>query len=277
MDPAFSAAYDALFRRWGVPLEQFDLTSEFGTTRVTACGPADAPPLVLLAGHGATSPVWFGVGPALAKTHRVYAVDLIGDAGRSVLSRAKFTNLAELHSWLTTVLDGLQLPRTSLCGHSYGSWLALTYALHAPSRVDRLALIDPTDCFVGLSPLYVARALPVLLRPTRARNASFLRWETQGVPVEPAWLTLTDLAAEFPTVRPVRPRRPSAEQLRGLRADLLVVVGGRSKSQDPERLASRVKQSVPGATVVRIDQATHHSLPAAHTDELTAALRKQLA
>jgi pimeloyl-ACP methyl ester carboxylesterase len=277
MDPAFFAAYDALFRRWGVPLEQFELTSEFGTTHVTACGPAEAPPLVLLAGHGATSAVWFGVAPALAKTHRVYAVDLIGDAGRSVLSRPRFTEQAELHTWFTSVLDGLQITRTNLCGHSYGTWLSLTYALHAPDRVDRLALIDPTDCFIGLNPRYVARALPVLLRPTRARNASFLRWETQGVPLEPAWLELTDLATEFPKARPVRSRRPSAEQLRELQADLLVVVAGRSKSQDPPRLATRVQESAPGATVVRIDQATHHSLPAAHTEELTAALEKHLA
>jgi pimeloyl-ACP methyl ester carboxylesterase len=277
MDPAFFTAYDALLRRWELPLDQVELTSEFGTTHVNACGPTEAPPLLLLAGHGATSAVWFAVAPALAKTHRVYAIDLIGDAGRSVMGGGRFTKPADLHTWLTTVLDGLQLTRTSLCGHSYGSWLALTYALHAPHRVDRLALIDPTDCFIGLSARYVARALPVLLRPTRSRNRSFLRWETQGVAVEPAWLELTDLASEFPRARPVRPRRPSPEQLRQLQPDLLVVVAGRSKSQNPERLTTTIHTLAPRATVVRIDEATHHSLPAAHTAELTAAVGKQLA
>jgi hypothetical protein len=56
-----------------------------------------------------------------------------------------------------------------------------------------------------------------------------------------------------------------------------VVVAGRSKSHNPNHLTATVQTLAPRATVVRIDQATHHSLPAAHTEELTAALEKHLA
>ena len=59
----FQDAYAALLDRWQVPVEQLDLAG----THVNACGPADAPPVVLLAGHGATSPVWFSVAPRLAE------------------------------------------------------------------------------------------------------------------------------------------------------------------------------------------------------------------
>ena len=68
---------------------------------------------------------------------------------------------------------------------------------------------------------YVLRALPALLRPSSARFKSFLLWEAQGVPVDPAWLELAGLAAEFPKARVVRPRRPSDAALRTLRPDLL--------------------------------------------------------
>ena len=37
-------------------------------------------------------------------------------------------------SWLDDVLDQLGLNAAAFCGHSYGSWLALSYALHAPAR-----------------------------------------------------------------------------------------------------------------------------------------------
>ena len=157
-------------------------------------------------------------------------------------------------------------------GHSYGAWLALTYTLRNPDRVDRLALIDPTDCFTGLRLPYIARALPSLLRPSRQRTRSFLRWETQGLPVDEQWLDLAGLAAEQPTAPVVRPKRPTDDQLRDLRPPLLVLVAARTKSHNPDRLTRQVTTLLPTATVVRLETATHHSLPALHADEVVKAL-----
>lgn len=272
----FQDAYDALLARWGVPVEQLELTDEFGTTHVNACGPADGPPLVLLPGHGATSPVWFSVAPRLAERHRVYAVDLIVDAGRSINNGRTPKTPADLHTWLTNVLDGLGLDRTALCGHSYGSWIAVTFTIANPDRIDRLALVDPTDSFLGLRIPYVLRALPGLLRPSRERSVSFLRWETQGLPVDPDWLELAGLAAEQPSTPFVRTKRPTDDQLRNLRPVPLIFIADRSKSHNPDRLAERISTLTPTATVVHLETATHHSLPVLHADELTGSLEKFL-
>ena len=269
---SFQDAYDALLARWNVPVEQIELTDEFGTTHVNACGPADGPPVVLLPGHGATSPVWFAVAPELAKDHRVYAVDLIVDAGRSANTGRTPKTPGDLHAWLTNVLDGLGIARPALCGHSYGSWLALTYTIAQPDRVDRLALIDPTDCYLGLRIPYVLRALPSLLRPSAARSSSFLRWETQGLPMDPQVLELAGLAAEQPSTRFVRPRRPSDDQLGSVAP--LVFVAARSKSHDAARLTRRITTLSPGAIVVPLETATHHSLPSLHADQLVPELQK---
>ncbi|MFI6678773.1 alpha/beta fold hydrolase [Kribbella sp. NPDC050470] len=257
---SFQDAYDAMLERWDVPVERLDIRG----THVNACGPADAPPVVLLAGHGATSPVWFAVAPRLAERHRVYALDLPGDAGRSTATPPG--SVDDLMTWLAAGLEDLERPM--LVGHSYGAWIALTYTLQNPDRVSRLALLDPTDCFTGLRLPYVARALPLLVKPSPARYKSFLRWETQGLPLDPTWVELSALATLEPTTRPVRPRRPS--NLQDLTTDLVVVVAGRSKTHDPHQLARRATTA--GATVVQIDDATHHSLPALHADEVLKAL-----
>jgi pimeloyl-ACP methyl ester carboxylesterase len=266
----FQDAYDALLNRWDLPVEQLELTDEFGTTHVNACGPADGPPVVLLPGHGATSPVWFTVAPQLAERHRVYAIDLIVDAGRSTNSGRTPKTPADLHVWLTNVLDGLGIDRAALCGHSYGAWIALTYALAHPERVDRLALVDPTDCYLGLRIPYILRALPSLLRPSRKRTIAFLRWETQGLPVDPQILELAGLAAEQPCTPFVRTKRPSDDQLRTIAP--LVFVAGHSKSHNPARLIRRVTALAPAATVIQLETATHHSLPSLHAEELLAGL-----
>ncbi|WP_350277128.1 alpha/beta hydrolase [Kribbella sp. HUAS MG21] len=253
----FQEAYDALLDRWGVPVEHLDL----GGTHVNVCGPADGPPVVLLAGHGATAAVWFAVAPRLAQRYRVYAPDLPGDAGLSTAPPPR--TVAELMTWLSGVLTPLQSP--VLVGHSYGAWTALTYALQAP--VARLVLVDPTDCFTGLRPGYVARALPMLLRPSERRYKSFIHWETQGLPVDPEWLHLAALGSVEPSSRPVRPQRP--KQFAAL-PPTTVVVADRSKAHHPRELARRAEAV--GATVVHIPEATHHSLPALHADEVAAAV-----
>ncbi|GAA3088155.1 pimeloyl-ACP methyl ester carboxylesterase [Kribbella aluminosa] len=254
---SFQDAYAALLERWGVPVEHFDIAG----THVNVCGPPDAPPAVLLAGHGATAPVWFAVAPLLAERYRVYAPDLPGDAGLSTAPPPR--TVTDLMTWLSGVLKGLDEPL--LIGHSYGAWIALTYALQA--RVRKLGLIDPTDCFTGLKPTYVARALPMLLRPSEARYESFIYWETQGLPVDPSWLGLAALGSCQPTARPVKPQHPRSFQ------DLpqtVVVVADRTKAHDPHKLAQRAASA--GAAVVHLPTATHHSLPALHADELIAAL-----
>src|SRR5689334_8052173 len=123
----FDRAYDELFARWDVPVEHLELPGRFGVTAVNACGSPEAPPVILLAGHGATSAVWWTVAPALARTHRVYAIDLIGDAGRSTLSGPSPRSSADLFGWLSEVLDGLAVDEAGFVGHSYGAWLALAY------------------------------------------------------------------------------------------------------------------------------------------------------
>ncbi|MFJ8779099.1 alpha/beta fold hydrolase [Streptomyces sp. NPDC102476] len=81
---AFQAAYDKVLAKWPADREALRVPTPFGTTHVNACGPADAPPLVLLpGGGGATSTSWYAQAAHLARTHRVLAVDLIGAPGRS--------------------------------------------------------------------------------------------------------------------------------------------------------------------------------------------------
>jgi pimeloyl-ACP methyl ester carboxylesterase len=271
---SFQAAYDALLKRWEVPVDQLELTDEFGTTHVNACGPVDGRPVVLLPGHGATSPVWFTVAPRLAEQYRVYAIDLIVDAGRSTNSGRKPKTPHDLHTWLTSTFDGLGIERAALCGHSYGAWLALTYAIKHPDRVDRLALLDPTDSYVGLRVPYVLRALPSLLRPSQKRTTSFLRWETQGLRLDPQVIALAALAATQPSTRVVHPKRPTAAQLRDVSP--LVFIADRSRSQNAGYLSRQVRTLSPTATVTHLPAATHHSLPSLHAEEVVPALTKHL-
>ncbi|MFC8452201.1 alpha/beta fold hydrolase [Kitasatospora sp. NPDC057223] len=279
-EPArFLAAYDALVDRWPLPVERIDLVSPHGTTRVTACGPADGEPLVLLHGGGATAAVWFANVAELGRTRRVYAVDRIGEPGRSRPGERPPRSVADLHDWLSGVLDGLQLDRTDLCGHSYGAWTALTYALHAPRRVRRLVLLDPTQCFAGFRAGYLLRALPVLLRPSAARARAFLRWETGGsaAAVDPGWLEVYALGAALPRGTVVIGRRPAARLLRESAVPTLVLLAGESRAHDSRRVEAAARQALPHARTAVLPDVSHHALPFTGAAELDRLVLEFLA
>jgi len=190
----FTAAYDAVLSRWPAEVTTLDAEGSYGVTRVHACGPPGAPPLILLHGGNSTSAVWFASAGPLSRAHRVYAPDQIGAPGRSMLSGRPPRTPADLLRWLDELLTALGLDSAALCGHSYGGWLALSYALHAPQRVSKLALLDPTSCFSSWRLGYLAHAAPLLARPAQARARRFLAWETGGIALDPRWLELAVLA-----------------------------------------------------------------------------------
>ncbi|MEV7022584.1 alpha/beta hydrolase [Kitasatospora sp. NPDC093558] len=277
----FFAAYDALLARWSVPVEPLDVVTAHGTTRVNACGPRDGRPLVLLQGGGATSAMWFAIAPALAAAgHRVLAVDLIGDPGRSVHDGPALGGIPGLMAWLDAVLDGLGIEEADVCGHSYGAWIAVEYALHAPGRVGRLALLDPTQVFAGFRPGYLLRVLPLFLpRHTADRARSYLAWESGDTPpLDAGCREVYALGyADFPASRTVTGPRPSAERLEALTAPTLALYAERGRAHDAHRVAAATRRALPAATVAVLPGLAHHNLPAAGAEEVNRRLADFLA
>lgn len=102
-------------------------------------GDAAGTPILLLHGF---SDSWFSysrVLPALAATHRVFAIDQRGhgDSDRP----ATGYSLASLAADVIAFMDAKGIARATVIGHSMGSLVAQHVAARAPNRVERLILI----------------------------------------------------------------------------------------------------------------------------------------
>ncbi|MEU0970340.1 alpha/beta fold hydrolase [Streptomyces sp. NPDC005917] len=261
---SFRFAYDKVLAKWPADRETLTVGTPFGNTHVNACGPREAPPLLLLpGGGGATSASWYAQAADLARTRRVLAVDLPGAPGRSADAAPGRhpRTVADLAVWLDALLDGLGVARTDIGGHSYGGWIALHHALRAPTRIRRLFLLDPTQCLAGFKTAYLLHALPMLLRPTPARVRAFLKWETGDAVLDPDWLRLQEAAAGFPAAKPVTGPRPAPEALRGLNAPVLLLVAANSRTHDAHSLVDRARELLPHAEADILPDVSHHALP----------------
>lgn len=276
-ETAFFAAYDTVLAQWPVPVESVDVPSVFGRTHVQVCGPRDGKPLVLLHGGGATSTVWFANVEALTRTHRVYAVDQIGDAGRSVHDGQPITGPDDLVTWLDSVFEGLGLAAAALGGHSYGAWLALRYAIHAPARVNKLVLLEPTLCYTGMRLSFRMRAVPLFVRPSADRMRNFISWETAGAAIDPAWLHLIAPERAVVTSKLILPHQPKAADLQAAIMPTLVLTAERSKQHNIRQLAVNAQQRMPNAVTTVLTGASHFTVPLHNPQQLNEAMVRFLA
>jgi len=270
---AFVSGYQAQLARWPLPVSEIDVPGDFGTTRVNVCGRSDGAPLVLMHGVGSTSTVWFANVGALAANHRVYAVDQMGDAGMTAPSGRPILDVEDYMAWLDGVLAAVSLPSAAFCGHSYGAWLALNYALHAPSKVEKLALLDPTECFAGLKLTYRLHAVPLFVRPSAKRARRLMEWEADGLPLDPQTETLAGLGGgEFRHAKIVMPHPPKADQLWVMNVPTLLLLAEKSRAHDIGKVRANAESALLRLATVVLPGASHHSIPVTGADELNRAL-----
>ncbi|MBN2444280.1 MAG: alpha/beta hydrolase [Spirochaetales bacterium] len=141
-EAAIMQLYDRVLAAWKHPFEKIILPTRYGNTFGIACGKPTSPALVLLHGSGSNLLTWLGDIPEYSKKYRVFALDIVGEAGKSDHNRPSWESPAYVE-WLDDVLNGLGCDNAILIGLSLGGWIALKYSAAMPYRIAKLVLISP--------------------------------------------------------------------------------------------------------------------------------------
>jgi pimeloyl-ACP methyl ester carboxylesterase len=274
----FMDAYDAVLRAWPVPYQELDLPTRLGRTHVIASGAPSAPPLLLLPSMAGTATLWRPNMAALSPHYRTYAVDTIGQVGKSAAAR-RIRDRQECADWLVDLLDALDIRRTAIVGSSYGGFLAMNQALLTADRVDRVVLISPAGTFVGgLVWVFLrARLKRLLTGDKRPRGITDLLGEgAQLDPSDAAWgalmaVTLSDSA------RPnlVTPRVFSKSELAANRIPMLLLIGEHELLYEPQATLRLAMARLPGLAGAIIPNA-HHLAALACPDDVNRRILKFL-
>ena len=258
---AVQAHYRQVLDQWPVPVTELHVATRQGSTFVLACGPEDAPPVVLLHGSQANSAAWMLDVPLWSTKFRLFAVDMIGEPGLSAPVRPALAG--DAHAlWLDDVFAGLGLSQAALVGMSLGGWLALDYASRRPGFAQALALICPAG--IGRQKNFLLKALPLLLLGRWGKRKA--RELVLGPFPEVLPDTVRPLAEFMEHIgRVVRPRivaipRLSDAQLAGLGVPVLAIIGGWDALLDSRDTRERLRRNAPQAEICFIEDG-YHFLP----------------
>jgi pimeloyl-ACP methyl ester carboxylesterase len=255
---AYRAAYDTTLTLWPVPYTELDIETRFGSTHVIASGSKDAPPLVLLHPNSTSSTVWFPNIALWSSQFRCYAVDTIGEPGKSVATHVP-QNRNECAEWLQAVFDSLEVDGAPIVGGSYGGFQTTNFALKKPERVTMIALLAANG-YTEFNARFNLLAFGSYLFPFDPLLKPFFG---EFCYKEPNELFFKQLISSIKYVNPqiafsVPPTVFSDEELQSLRTPLLYLMGDKEVIyNNPHSVIERVEQLVPNGVAEMVPDAGH--------------------
>ncbi|MDQ3983371.1 MAG: alpha/beta fold hydrolase [Actinomycetota bacterium] len=118
-------------------------------------GPANASPLLLIHGLGASKASWLTVLPQLARNHRVVAIDLPG-FGSTSKPRGRY-DAPWFATHVMSFMEVTDLRGALVAGNSMGGRVAMEIAMREPRLVRAIACICPVAAFYKRPFLWAAR------------------------------------------------------------------------------------------------------------------------
>ncbi|MEM6283972.1 MAG: alpha/beta fold hydrolase [Chloroflexota bacterium] len=271
---AVQTHYNRMLARYPVPYESRFVSTRYGDTHVIISGAQTAPPVVLVHGLGVHAMMWQPNIAALSRHFRVYALDVIGDGGRSEAARPSMLDASYAH-WLADVLDVLRLPQAYLAGMSLGGWLALNTALYYPQRVCGLYLVAPA----GLVTLNTSLLMQWLfsIMPTSRLNgldtATLLAKLTGTIDNDLSTMVQLATAHHIPKRVPPVPIF-SGDALAQIQVPVTIVVGTADEMFSAARIHQRAG-NLPAIQNVYIVDGAGHGINATHADEVANHMIEQ--
>ena len=143
---AYISSYNKALKLWDIPYTEENVQTGLGTAHVIIAGPKNAKALVLLHGMDASSTMWYPNVKALAKNHRIYAIDFLMEPSKSTLT-AKPLSRDEIVIWYNEIFSHYKLKKFDIVAASRGGWIATLLATQKENNIDKIVLLSPAQTF----------------------------------------------------------------------------------------------------------------------------------
>jgi len=228
-------------------------------------------PVVLIHGIPTSNLLWRKVMPELAKTHKVFAPDML-NYGKSDKPADANVSIEAQSRLIVKFMDKLGLRSADIVAHDIGGGVAQLIAVNYPERVRKLVLID-TVCFDSwpipeFLPLQKAGAEEAMscasflkmmrgFMPQGVHNKEVMTDEVIDLYLSP-WSTEDGKKTLFRNFRRLNPEytQAVAGELKHLAKETLIMWAENDVFQKPA-YASKLQATIPNAKLIWIKDAGH--------------------
>ncbi len=268
----FMTLYQKELASWAVPAEERDIGTDFGRTHLLSFGASLGRPLILLHQGFSNSADWKYMAPLLEKRYHVYAIDIIGEMGKSYAYDPPKTERG-VSRWFGQILDTLGLNRVCICGHSNGGFQAMLIAQQIPERVERLILLAPAAGFRSFSTKFYLTTFGTAIFPRKITLEAFLN----AASMKPGHRSDEIVGMQRLSVTvganqlKVYPREFSDDELRAIEAPTLLILGKDEMIYSPSEAAARALRVLPNGRVIMLPECGHE-IPFDAPEEASSAI-----
>jgi len=253
-------AYSEALSMWRVPYVETDVDTAWGKTHVITCGKTGGKPLVLLHGGSSNSSFWLTSIKDLSTGHRVYAVDTIGDCGKS--RAVKLPEKPKDYSdWLSDVFAALKLKKASIIGVSYGGFIAEWVLNYHPENIDRAGVcsFSPMDSGVKLSTM--ARMIYYVIFNGHDNLHKSIAWYNNGPlknrETEEKFVELFDMIYKNCSPHMIVPTFLSEAEMKNIRPPVMIVLGEKDVIYDSVKSREYCRRTNPAIRFETVPGAGH--------------------
>lgn len=262
--------YESLIEKWDFPHKEIRVSTSYGETYIVAAGKEELPPLVLLHGSGMNSVMWIREMEKYSKSHRVYAIDMPGEPGKSNEKQIPFEG-DDFSDWLNEVFNCIEIETASIVGISLGAWLGTKFAIKYTQKVDKLVLLCPA----GIGPQkksFIFKSLFYMLQGDRGIDK--LYYKINGHKLIPeVMLSYQKLIAKHFNFRKVTIPIFTDDELLQLTMPVALFVGGKDIMLHSEKTAKRLKSLLDHANINFLNDEGHSLVN--QGDEIRVFLNKK--
>jgi pimeloyl-ACP methyl ester carboxylesterase len=252
-------SYDKALKLWNISYTEEDIKTSFGNAHVIIAGPKNGKDLVLLHGMDASSTMWYPNIKALAKNHRVYAIDFLMEPGKSNLT-AKPLSKEDIVTWYNEIFTHYKLKKFDIVAASRGGWIAMLLAVQKENNIDKIVLLSPAQTFKFIDKVgKTSSALMLKLFPSEKKFGKTLEtFSTHPEKIGPVYKRQFYLANKYAKSNSSMLKMTpfSNDELKSIKNPILVLIGDKDVINSEDSL-EKAKEFLPDSKTKIIKDAGH--------------------